>query len=341
MNGDVAGDVGRAGHGWWRALRWLPSVVVLAVLGWLVSTRWDALPEDGRLPAWWALGVAVVLNVVGNVLLADTWRVQVLLTGQELGRRRAVGIWSTSQFARLLFPGATIGARTVLGVRAGVSGPVTAATTVLETVWSLLSQPLIIVLTMPWWVRLAPELRWAGLAAVGPVLVLVALVAAPMPALRVAAGLLRRLPMVGRRMPSAERLEAASIGPRTSGGLGLRYLTIALLRDASFLLLVATLHDLDAAGAAATVGAVALGRLVGLLAVFAPMGLGPREGVTVLVLAPVTGAAVAIVAVAAARLAEVVAEGLTWLGSRDWGATGSAVGASSAPTPAEDGPSPS
>ncbi len=300
----------------WRYLRWLPSLVLLVILARIVMDRWSALPADGRLPSWTALGVAVVANMLANVLLADTWRVQLLLTGQHLDRRHAVGIWSSSQFARLLFPGATIGARAVLGVRAGVSGPITALTTVVEQVWSLLSQPLVIVATMPWWVQLAPELRWAGLAAIAPVLVLAGLVVAPMPALRTAGRVLRALPVVGRRVPSDDRLAEARIERSTSVGLGARYLVNAAIRDVTFLVLLASLVDLDVPEAAAAIGAVALGRLVGLLAVFAPMGLGPREGVTVLILTPVTGAGVAVVAVAAARLVEVVGEALVWLATR-------------------------
>ncbi len=317
-------EVVRAGRGWWRWLRWLPSAGVLFVLARLISDRWAALPEDGRLPSWWTIAVAVVVNVGANVLLADTWRQQLLATGQRLGFREGVSVWTTSQFARLLFPGATIGARAVLGARAGVSGPITAVTTVLEQVWSLLSQPLLIVLTMPWWVQLAPQLRWAGLTALAPVALLAGLVVAPMPAIRLSAVILRRVPVVGARIPSSDRLEAADITRSFATGLGVRYLLNAAMRDAIFVLLLSSLVRLDGPEVAAAVGAVALGRLVGLLAVFAPMGLGPREGMTVLVLAPVTGAGPAIVAVAAARLAEVAGEALTWIGSRRWSAPPSA-----------------
>ncbi len=315
---DVADPSGPPKRSPWRWLRWLPSVGVLYVLGRLMADRWAALPEDGRLPAWWALVLAVVVNMAANVLLADTWRQQLQVAGQRLGFREGVSVWTTSQFARLLFPGATIGARAVLGARAGVSGPITAATTVLEQIWSLLSQPLLIVLTMPWWVQLAPELRWAGLAAIIPVVVLVGLIAAPMPALALSAAVLRKVPVIGSKVPSPDRLAAASITRRFASELGVRYLLNAAMRDAIFVVMLATLVDLGVAEAAAAVGAVALGRLVGLLAVFAPMGLGPREGMTVLVLAPVTGAGPAIVAVAAARLTEVAGEALTYLGSRRW-----------------------
>lgn len=297
-------------------LQWLSSLAIMGLLAWLVADRWSQLPDDSRLPAWPAFVGATVVNMAANVLLADTWRRQVRMAGQDLGLRECLRVWTTSQFARLLFPGATVGARAALGARHGVATGVTVATTIMETVWSLLAQPVVILVTMYWWVQLAPELRLLGLAAIPALGFLVFLMVMPQKALQWSAAALRRVPVIGRRMPSAEQAKDVVIQRRQSADVGGRYVLNSFLRDLSFLWLISTMVALSPTQMAASVGAVAAGRLVGLLAVFAPMGLGPREGITVLVLAPVTGAPVVIVAVAAARFVEMLSEALTWLAAR-------------------------
>ncbi|MDP8970702.1 MAG: hypothetical protein M3N52_09475, partial [Actinomycetota bacterium] len=100
------------------------------------------------------------------------------------------------------------------------------------------------------------------------------------------------------------------MGRGDAARLTLWYAANTGLRLVAFLLLFAAVGGSPTADGLRAVGAWALGQLVGRLAVFAPGGLGPREGATALTVFPAIGGGPALVLVAATRLAEIVAEGL-------------------------------
>lgn len=297
------------------ALWWLPSIAILVILVWAVWQRWDEVREVGALPVG-ALVLATLLHVGGNLLLVQAWRVQLRAAGSPTRFGQSVAIWSTSQLARFLFPGANFGARALLARRMDVGAGIAAVTTVVELALMLLVHPLVVLAVLPWWSGFPDDLAWVGAASLVPTAVLVGLIAAPGRAVRLVADVLRVLPVVGRRVPDRERLRQVDVSRRAMADLVGIHLVNVVVRIVSFIVLLAATIPLDGPTLAAGIGAAALGRLVGLVAFFAPAGIGPREGATVLLLTPVTGAAPAIVAVAATRLSEILAEAVVWGVSR-------------------------
>ncbi|MFT5223343.1 MAG: hypothetical protein ACI867_001659, partial [Glaciecola sp.] len=270
----------------WQRLWFIPSLAMLGVLAWVAADRWASLPDGEQLPGLTAGLIAVALHLGANVLLSFGWHRQIVLAGNPVAFAPTAAVWSSGQLSRFLVPGAAFGARAILAKRLGVSAATGAATTVFELGWTLLAHPVIVLLALPFWADLPDSLRWLAFGAVVPVCMLVALVAAPARAVHALASVLRRLPMIGRRVPEPERLAAAELRPRDAAALAGIHLGNVSLRHLAFVVLLASTTSLDGAGVAAVVGASALGRFVGLIAVFAPAGLGPREGITVLALAP-------------------------------------------------------
>lgn len=300
----------------WTLVRWGLSLLLLVVVVVAVRDRWQDVDAAGGLPGALPVAVAVAINLAANLVLVFAWREQVALAGGRLPMRVAVPVWSQSQLSRLLFPGATFGARALLARRHGVTVTVGALTTVLELVWMLTILPLIVLVTLPWWGSLAAGWDWLAIAAVVPLVVLVAMVTAPAPSARLIARVLRRVPGVRAVVPSEERLAAADLRPRDALELGGLYLANNLAREAAVVTLLAGLVPLSPTLVLTVVGASAVGRFVGMLAIFAPGGIGPREGVMVLVLAPVLGAGTALVLAAAARLVEIAAEAVLYVAGK-------------------------
>jgi hypothetical protein len=299
-----------------RLARWAFALVPVVLVVVAIEARWDDVGGVGRLPGWLPTATAVVLNVAGNLLLVQAWRRQVAASGTPAPAWvPATAVWSASQLYRLVFPGAPVGARAVLARRHGVRGAVGAWTAVLELAWTLSIGPFVVLATLPWWGDQAGSYRWLAVAAVLPALLLLWVTIRPGAALRAIVAALCRVPPVARRLPD----DLASVGVDLERGdvarLAGLYLLNTAVRLAAFVVLLAGLADLTAALAATAIGASALGRLVGTVAVFAPGGIGPREGVSALVLAPAIGAA-ALVLVAIARLVEIVAEALVYGGAR-------------------------
>jgi hypothetical protein len=244
------------------------------------------------------------------------WRRQVALSGVRAPDRwPTIAVWSVSQLSRLVFSGAPVGARAALAHRHGVRPAVGAWTTVLETVWTISISPFVVFATLPAWGQHVEGWRVLSIVALAPGALLLWVVARPVRALTWIAHVLRRVPGLRRLVPDDIETLAVDLRPREALGLLGRYLLNYLLRTLAFVVLLGGMTHLSPGLVFTAVGAHALGRLVGALALFAPGGIGPREGATALVLAPLIGSA-ALILVAAARLAELVAEALLLLVSR-------------------------
>ena len=286
-------------------------VVVLGVVA--LRDRADAVAAlDVALPHVGWLLACVVANVAGNAVLTDAWRVGVRLAGHDLPFAVAGRVWGTSQFSRFLFPGATVGARAGLGRRHGVPAGVGAATTLVEFALSLAVSPTLLLATLPWWLDELPAgLGWVPWTAAVPVALVVALLVAPMGTLQLVARGLGAVPVLrDRAVRGAAALQDVTLDRSTTVGLVARYLLNVVLRLAGFLALVvgATGGRLDRDALLLAVGAYAVGRFVGRIALFAPGGVGPREGATVVVLGPLLGLGGATLVVVVERLLELVAE---------------------------------
>jgi glycosyltransferase 2 family protein len=295
---------------WSRLAGWAVSIAILAATAALLRDRFTAVGEAGGLPGIAPSLLAVLLFTAANAVLADTWRRMVALGGGRLSWGAGAWVWSVSQLARYTIGAAQIGGRAVMARRYGLTGTAGAVTALVEVGWQTSITAAMVLATLPWWLPGAGDLTWLAWVGVLPVLVLVWGLVAPQALLGAIAavanvGPLRRV--VGARIGRAADATALTRG--AAAELTGRFALNSGLRLVAFLGLYAAVGGtLDAEGVLLATGASAVGQLVGRLAVFAPGGIGPREGATALVVAPVIGGGPALVLVAATRLLEVVAE---------------------------------
>lgn len=290
---------------------WAVGMVGAVAVGLALRDRVGEVTSAGGLPALPAIAGAVGLHVLANAVLVQAWHGMVAVVGPRLGYGVAAWVWSAGQLARYAVGGAQVGSRALVGKRHDLPATVGAVTTLVEIVWQVAIAGALLLGTLPWWAGQGFDaLVW--LAAI-PVAALIAALAAPQAVLRAAAAVLRRVPVVKRRVPPPDSPAIAAVTrPTVAAFTGLQLLNTAL-RIGALLLLFAAVGGAVPSEAARAVGADAVGQFAGRVVVFAPGGVGPREGATGLLLAPVLGAGGALILVAAARLAEILAE-LAFLG---------------------------
>lgn len=300
-----------------RVAGWAASLAVLLAAALALRGRMGAVGEAGGLPGVGPSLVAVAANVLANGVLVQAWRRVLLAGGVALDVRVAAWVWGVSQLARYTVGAAQVGGRAVAGRPYGVTAPAGALTTLVEIAWQTSITALLTLATLPWWLPGAQGLTWLALAAVLPALVLVAGLARPRALLGAIARAFASAPL--RRVTRGrvhDALEKVQVGHVEALQLTVLYALNTALRLVGFLVLFAAVGGVVAEHGLRAVGAYALGQLVGRLAVFAPGGLGPREGATALVVAPAIGGGPALVLVAAVRLLEMVGEALFFLSAR-------------------------
>ncbi len=293
-----------------RVLGWLASLAILAATAALLRNRFSAVGEAGGLPGLAPSALAAGLFVVANGVLADTWRRMIAVTGPAPSLRTAAWVWSVSQLARYTVGAAQVGGRAVMARRYGMTATAGAVSALVEIGWQTSITAALVLLTLPWWLPGAGDLTWLAWAGVLPVAVLLWGLVAPRRLLGAVAAVLSLGPL--RRLTRGRLSGLAQQAPltrRAAADLTARFALNSGLRLIAFLALYSAVGgELTADGIALAVGASAAGQLIGRIAVFAPGGIGPREGVTALILAPVIGGGGALVLVAATRLLEVLAE---------------------------------
>ncbi|MBW3657554.1 MAG: flippase-like domain-containing protein [Actinobacteria bacterium] len=309
--GAAEGGPGAGGRPAWRWLGWALSIAVLVATVLAVRGRWAETADATWPAAGWVLA-AVGVNVLGNLLLVDAWRATTALAGPRLPLLVATDVWGSAQLTRLVLPAAPVASRAALAAPHGVRPGIGALTTLVEFAWMLVGTPALALATAPWWLADAPrDLAWVAAFAVVPVAAVVAIVVWPTRMLTLLAATLERIPFLGPRLAgTAAAVRSAPLTRRLAVALLGRYAATTVLRLAGFLLLAVGLVGGGEVGDlfAVLVGAAALGRFVGTVALFAPGGIGPREGVTALVLGPHLGSGPVLVLVALARLVELAAE---------------------------------
>ena len=272
--------------------RWLTAVVLAVVAGFFVATlaaRWnDVISLKWRLDPW--------LFVVATVLLALSYGLVAWLWGLALhryaGTRTSAGarIWFLSNLARYV-PGniwSYVGA-VELARREGVARRITLAVMALTQV---LSVGVAVAAGLP--VLLAER------ASLGRPALLGALVVAAVAGLAVVfRG--RLLELARRRVPGFDPRELTpSAG--TVAWLVAGYAVYWAVTGLAFAALVAALHPLAATDIPLVVAAYAAAYAAGFLALLTPAGLGVREGVLVVALAPVLPAGPALVVALVSRV---------------------------------------
>ena len=296
-----------------RTIWLLQGVLALAVIVfvWRSAARhWDefrSLEFAVQLrPGWIALAGAVVLVTYG--LLVAAWRAVIGGWGERLAYRPAVRIWTVSNLGRYL-PGKvwSVAGLAVLAQREGVAAWAAVGAAVAMQAIAVGSGVAVAAATVP-----------GTLSAPG------ALVAAAVAAATIAAlAMPRVVALVGRitRRPDLRPLPVRAVvlaGTVTTVswlayGVGFWCLARGTLGNTSL-------------GMAPAIGVFAAGYITGLLALFAPGGVGVREAVFIALLAPSVGSGGAIVLGVASRalltLTEVAAALLGLLGGRGGPAVG-------------------
>ena len=292
----------------------LVSLVLFGVLMVMASRRLSGLSDIDPLEAANALW-ALPAYLVANVVLADTWTYLMSMAGQPLRRSRAYWIWSSSQIARYMIGFAQVGTRSVMTARAGLGATSGAITSLVELGFFLATTSTLALLTAPSWSPTLDVPSVVSTFALVPPLVVASLVAAPR-LLNFLAGFVSRIPWLpsGVRRRATVLAHAEPFTRAAFSALPLRYGLNTCLRLAGFLIIIAALGGDVQRSWPAIVGAHAVSNFLGSVAVFAPGGLGVREGSSAVMLAPAVGGDVALIAVTLVRVAELVAE-LLFLGA--------------------------
>jgi uncharacterized membrane protein YbhN (UPF0104 family) len=275
-----------------RRSRWLTVAVLTVVAGFFVATlaaRWnDVISLKWRLePGLFLLATALLALSYG--LVAWLWGVAL---GRAAGTRTAAGarIWFLSNLARYV-PGnvwSYVGA-VELARREGVARRTTLAVMALTQV---LSVGVALLAGLP--VLVAERARLGRPALLGAVVV----------AAGAALAVVFRRRLLGlarRRLPGFDPAELApSAG--TVALLVAGYAAYWVVTGLAFAALVASLYPLATADVPVVVAAYAAAYAAGFLALLTPAGLGVREGVLVVALAPVLPAGPALVVALASRV---------------------------------------
>lgn len=296
--------LGRLRRSRWARLALLALVCACAVP--VLRAHWvDAREAVAALPLW-VLPVAVVAGMAGLTAQMLGWRALLAGLGSPLPRRVAARVMFVGQLGKYLpgsvwafvaqvelardrkVPRSRGAAATLLAVAVTVATglavsafalPLTSVEAARRWWWALLLAPLLLAALHPrvvgWGIRLAarPFARFREVAEAGP------------------------LDIGGRAIAAAVGWSLVAWVPL---GLHVWVLTWAVGGD-------------PVASVGPAVGAYALAWSLGLLVVFAPAGIGVREAVLVVALAPVVDAGAALVVAVLSRLVMTVAD-LAWAG---------------------------
>lgn len=274
----------------------------------VVREQWGEVRSTRTFPAWWAVCAAVAAHLVADGVLVQVWRRVLRTVHLALPFGTAAWVWSVGQLTRYtLVPGVQIGGRAVAGRRYGVPIVAGATSTVVEIAWQTSSTAILALATLPWVLRAAGDLSWLAWVAVVPAAGLVALHIDPASVLSIVSRLVSRI-----RPRLAASVAGVALGRGDAAAISGWFALNTSLRLVAFLVLFASLGGRLGTSGAVAIGAWALGQIAGRLAMFAPGGIGPQEGVSALVLGPTLGPA-ALVLVGVMRVCEIVAE-LVFLG---------------------------
>jgi len=274
-----------------RLVLWGSQVLLAAVLVWFVARaihdQWATFRTlSVTLRPKPELLVAAMITVLATyAVLIGVWRGIVIAWGERLSYRDAVRIWCLSNLGRYL-PGKvwSVAGLAVLARRTGVSAWAATGSAVVTQAVAVGTGVSVVALAAPTSLS-PPAIALAAAVAVAVVLVVVD-GRLPRWALRVAGSetALTRLP------PGAVLLAAgATLVSWMTYGVG-------------FWLVARGLLGADTLGIREAIGIFAAGYLAGLIALFAPGGVGVREAVYLAMLAPHVGGGGAVALAVGSRL---------------------------------------
>jgi uncharacterized membrane protein YbhN (UPF0104 family) len=265
-------------------------LAVVLLLAALVIARNRAALEDAFAEIGWGpMAVAGFLALLGTIALVGLWRALLRGLGTVPPLGEAWPVFFVSQLGKyvpgMLWPAV---AQMEAGRRWGARRSVMLAANLLLLAVLASSGVVVGLALLPWSVGVTGVSWWAWVAAGALALVCVW------------PGLLTRvldeLFRVARREPPS-----LSVPPRAMAAAYAWAVVVWLLYGAQIAVLVLAVGGSGPDAWAASVGGMALGWAIGLVAVFAPAGVGVREAVITAALAPVVGRAPALAVALASR----------------------------------------
>jgi len=285
---------------WWRALQTALAVVLIGLALRKLAVNWSELQAQSIR---WDVRVGWLLAAVGIVwaayaLLVEAWRRVVVSMQQRLGYWDAARICMVSNLGKYI-PGKVwaIAGNAMLAQQAGVAAPAAVAGALVLQALALASGIALVAALAPAALRSAGSWYVAAALALG----VLALAGVAFLTSGRALGLLRRwwpptLPMIPP-IPLRTMIAAFAVNVIAWGAYGLAFQCLArgLTPDAVLSWSQAT-------------AVFAISYLVGLIAVFAPAGVGPRESLFYLLLAGPVGPKLAVALALATRVLLTVTE---------------------------------
>jgi hypothetical protein len=227
-------------------------------------------------PAWWSIALSGALFLTAHAVLVQTWRTVLGSWDATLPFWTAARIWSVSSLGRYL-PGKIwqIGAMGAMARDVGVSPVAASGSAILGTLVNLVAGLAVALFAGRTLLDRSSGEAGTRAATLLVVVATAALLLAPVVLPRITSWLSRRM-----RRPVDVRLPARAVLTALLGNV-----VAWLLYGAAFQLFMSGLLGPAAGGYPEYLAAYTISYLVGYLALFAPAGIGAREGAMVTVLA--------------------------------------------------------
>jgi hypothetical protein len=289
-----------------RFLGWTITCVVLFFLGRFAWSNWQKIREVDFAIRVDALLLSIVVLAVYFLGRAWLWHFLTTRYRIDIPLRRSMGAWFLSQLGKYI-PGKVFmyAGRLYYYAREGRSKTLFSLCFVVETMATILSSTMIVLVALA-------EVGLPQLQPYEPVLMiaLVGLVVALHPAV------LRRLASWGLRMLGRSSIDFVPRG-RDTVLFVLLYSVNWLVFGVAFFLFINSIYRIGTEHILYLAGAFSAASLIGMFSVFVPSGLGVREGVLILMLAPIVSVEAAIVISFASRLwftaTELTGVGASWI----------------------------
>ena len=274
-----------------RTLGYLFSGLLLAFLGYYIYRNWQVLRqyEFSLDPLYLVLSITLLVPTFWFPALL-WWRITADALHAELNWRISVRLWFTSQITRYL-PGGVwnLFSRVYLFGEQGVPTSQTALGLVLETVFVLMAQVLVFVLSLPFWLDQATSFYWA-------------LLVLPLGLLLIHPAVLQRTMDWVARLQGRPDLPKTELRGSWTAMMLAGYTTGAILGGSAFFLFVRSLYPVPLRLWPVLAGMVNLAQTIGFLTLFAPNGLVVREGILILLLGWQLPVPVAVISALSSRL---------------------------------------
>ncbi|MGP9538468.1 lysylphosphatidylglycerol synthase domain-containing protein [Brachybacterium sp. AOP43-C2-M15] len=296
-----------------RALRWIATLLVVGVVGWLFSRslaeNWDQVREqDLAFSWWWVLATVCFAVAVATTGIAWGRVVRWLDPAARIPAREAIAVQCLSWVLKYI-PGqvGSVANKVLWAGRKGISRTLVLISFLYENVFLQIASlvPAAVILL----ISLGPQVFGANATLLlAPLLVLV-----PAAVVLYAPAFHALIALPAKKLLKAEVPRQYFLsGPRALLS-SLEFLLPRAINGVGFVLLAATISDITPAQWLPFAATYALAGAIGILAILVPSGLGVREAVIVVVLSQYVPASEAIIISLLARLLATVGDAVVAL----------------------------